>query len=465
MTTKTATSSRPNSTLSSAGMVFDANCGIPVEEQREIFAQINRIAEKNRLSLAASTDASPEAGKGAKKKAFKAKKSGSLFPIVVNAAAVAVLAGGFIALYALQGRTNAEVREGAKVYNTAERALIEEIRRETSSRLEAKESEISQIASQLEDVDAELRDLHSSAQELTAEQRAAEDRLRAMREEYSATLANLQDERSLILEEARAREASLQAQLENRTRELALVAEQSAAAIGMAQEELDRLSREQNQAASVEAQMGAFFATLTSRINENRLDEASEIIATMRGFVNTPAFLGLRSIQARRDLYVQAINSFDVMIDELRRTQNALATGVLSLDRSAEATFAQLQERATQLERDLAERDRRLREMERNLTATTTARDTAAQRVETLQTQNTTLQTNVTQATQRANTLQETVAARDTTIRNQTATINNRDACIQQIQQIIQGRVLADMSFNELSDSLTRIQTALQSLN
>jgi len=454
-------------TTSAKGIVFDANCGISEEEQKEIYAQINRITERNRLSLAAATDT-----KGKKKKSFKAKKSGGFFPAVVNVAAIAVLAGGFFAIYTFQGKTDAEVREGAKVYNTAERALIEEIRKETSSRLEAKESEISQIASQLEDVDAELRDLHSSAQELTAEQRAAEDRLQAMREEYRATLASLQDERSLILEEARAREASLQAQLESRTRELAMVAEQSAAAIGMAQEELDRLSREQNQAASIEAQMGAFFATLTSRINENRLDEAAEIIAAMRGFLGTPAFQGLRSIQARRDLYAQAINSFDIMIDELRRTQAALATGVVSLDRSAEATFAQVQERAAQLERDLADRDRRLREAERNLTTTATARDSATQnvatlerRVETLQTQNTTLQTNVNQATQRANTLQETVAARDTTIRSQTATINNRDACIQQIQQVLQGKVLADMSFNELNDSLTRIQTALQSLN
>jgi len=457
-----------NTTTSNKGMVFDASCGISEEEQREIFAQINKIAEKNRLSLAASADS----GKGKKKKAFKAKKSGGFFPIVVNAAAIAVLAGGFLALHAFQGKTDAEVREGAKVYNTAERALIEEIRKETSSRLEAKESEISQIASQLENVDAELRDLHSSAQELTAEQQAAEDRLRTMREEYLATLSNLHDERSLILEEARAREASLQAQLESRTRELALVAEQSAAAIDIAQAELDRLSREQAQAASVEAQMGAFFATLTARINENRLDEAADIIATMRGFLSTPAFQGLRSIQARRELYSQAINSFDIMIDELRRTQAALATGVMSLDRSAEATFAQVQERATQLERDLADRDRRLREMERNLTATTTARDTATQnvatlerRAETLQTQNATLTANVNRETQRANTLQETVAARDTTIRSQTATISNRDACIQQIQQVLQGKVLADMSFNELNDSLTRIQTALQTLN
>jgi len=348
------------------GMVFDANCGIPEEEQREIFAQINRIAEKNRLSLAASADV----GKVKKTKPFIAKKSGSLFPVLVNAAAIAMLAGGFLALYIFQGRTDVDIREGAKLYNSAERALIEEI----------------------------------------------------------------------VSDSARS--------------------------------ELDRLSREQAHAAAVEAQMAAFFANVSRAVNENNLDEASRIIRSMRDFLNTPAFQGLRSIQARKDLYAQAITSFETLVDELRRSQAALASGILSLDRSAEEMFTQLQERSAQLERDLADRDRRITEIERTLQTTTAARDSATQnvatlerRVETLQTQNATLQTNVNQTTQRANTLQDTVAARDSTIRNQNATIGNRDACIQQIQQVIQGRALADMTFNELSDSLTRIQGALQSLN
>ena len=453
-----------NNTMSTnEEIVFDPGCGIPEEEQREIFAQINNIAEKNRLSLSVAADG--VAVKGKKKRRFKAKKSGGLFPVLVNAAAIAALAGGFFALYTFQGKTDAQVREGARVYNSAERALIEEIRKETSSRLEAKENEISLIASQLENVDAELRDLHSSAQDLTAEQRAAEDRLRAMREEYRAALANLQDERSVILEEARMREASLQVQLDNRTRELALVAEQSAAAIGVAQGELDRLSREQNQAAAVEAQMAAFFATLTARINENRLDEAAEIIVTMRGFLNTPAFMGLRSIQARRDLYLQSINSFDVMIEELRRTQAALATGVMSLDRSAEATLAQLQERNAQLERDLAERNRSVAEMERTLQASSTASAGAAQNVTVLERRVETLQADVARESGRANSLQEQVNTRDNTIRTQTATIANRNDCIEQIQNVIRGRSIADMTIGELSDSLSRIQNALQSLN
>jgi len=444
-------------------IVFDPGCGIPEEEQREIFAQINNIAEKNRLSLSVAADG--VAVKGKKKRRFKAKKSGGLFPVLVNAAAIAALAGGFFALYTFQGKTDAQVREGARVYNSAERALIEEIRKETSSRLEAKENEISQIASKLEGVDAELRNLHSSNQELTVEQQAAEDQLRAMQEEYRALLSGLQNERSRILEEARMREANLQAQLESRTRELALVAEQSAAAIDIAQGELDRLSREQAQAASVEAQMGALFANLNAMINENRLEEAVGIISSMRGFLNTPAFQGLRSIQARKELYAQAINSFDTMIDELRRNRAALATGIMSLDRSAEAMFAELQEKNAQLERDIAEKDRTLRDTSA-ASVNTAQRLTALEgRVTTLQTENRTLQADVTRESGRANSLQDQLNTRDTTIRNQTATITNRNDCIEQIQQIIQGRSIADMTIGELSDSLSRIQNALQTLN
>jgi len=442
-------------------IVFDPNCGISEEEQREIFAQINSIAEKNRLSLSIAAEGA--AGKGKKKRRFKAKKSGGLFPVLVNAAAIAALAGGFLALYTFQGKTDAQVREGARVYNTAERALIEEIRKETSSRLEAKENEISLIASKLEGVDAELRNLHSSNQELTVEQQAAEDQLRAMQDEYRALLSGLQNERSRILEEARMREASLQAQLESRTRELALVAEQSAVAIDIAQGELDRLSREQAQAASVEAQMGALFANLNAMINENRLEEAAGIISSMRGFLNTPAFQGLRSIQARRELYVQAINSFDTMIDELRRSQAALATGIMSLDRSAEAMFAELQEKNAQLEQSIAERDRRITETERTLRADV-ARESG--RATSLQAQIDTLRADVTRENGRANSLQEQLNTRDTTIRNQTATIANRNAFVEQIQGVFQGgKTFGEMSIDELRDSSTRIQAALQSLN
>jgi peptidoglycan hydrolase CwlO-like protein len=117
--------------------------------------------------------------------------------------------------------------------------------------------------------------------------------------------------------------------------------------------------------------------------------------------------------------------------------------------------------------------------MERTLQTANTTGERAAQnvtvlerRVETLQAQNGTLQTqngalqnDVERERGRANTLQEQVTARDNTIRNQIATINNRAAVLDQIQNVIRGRSIADMTISELNDSLSRIQNALQSLN
>jgi len=350
-------------------IVFDSGCGISEEEQREIFAQINSIAEKNRLSLSIAADS----GAGKEKRHFKAKKSGGVFPVLVNVAAIAALAGGFLALYAFQGKTDAQVREGARVYNSAERALIEE-----------------------------------------------------------------------------------------------LVSEQSAAARG----ELEQLSREQIQTAAVEAQMAAFFANLSRAVNESNLEEAVRIIRSMRDFLNTPAFQGLRSIQSRKDLYAQAINSFEIIVNELRRTQAALASGIMSLDRSAEAMFLELQEKNAQLERDLAEMDRALRAsntagasatqnltaLEGRFTTLQTQNNALQDRFTNLQTQNGTLQTDLNRANQRVQSLESNV-------NRQEAVITNRNDCIEQIQQVIRGKAIADMTISELSDNLSRIQRALQTLN
>jgi len=456
-------------------MVFDAACGISEEEQREIFAQINAIAEKNRLSLAAGADASAVAAditeKGKKKKSkrrFKAKKSGGFFPVAVNIAAIAALAGGFFALHTLQGKTDAEVREGTKVYNTAERALIETIRKETTSRLEEKESEISVIVSQLEDVDAQLRELHSSNKELSVEQKAAEEKLIALQTEYRSALSSVQDERSRILEEARAREASLQSQLESRTRELALVSSQNATIVDLAFNEMEQLSGEQNQTAIVEAQMGAFFANINNKINENRLDEAADIVRSTRSFLNTPAFQGLRAIQARKEMYAQTINTFETMIEELRRNQAAMATGVVPLDRSAEKTLADLKEENDQLKKansegavlvkqlaDMKKTVETLENTKKTLEANSTVRDNRIRSLEK-------------DITDRDNTIaaqESTIATRNSTISANDRTITNRNNVLARIRGEIEGgKSVDDMSFNEIKESLAKIQDALRGL-
>jgi chromosome segregation ATPase len=495
-------------------ITFDPKSGISEDEQKEILEKIDGITESRRRSLSATADAGEAAevggGKG-KKNRFKAKKSGNLFPALVNAAAVIALVGGLFVLSSFQGKTDTQVRTGTKVYNSAERALIAEIRKETSSRLEAKENEIAQITTQLEGVDAELRGLYSSSGELTDEQRVTEARLKSLHEEYLASLAILQDERSRILEDARTREAVLQTQLENRTRELALTEEQSTAALELVRSELDRLSKEQAQAATVEARMGALFANLYGQLNENRLDEAAGTIQSMRNFLNTPAFQALRSIQARRELYTQSVNAFQAMLDEARRNRAIIAGEMKPPDASAEEELADLRERVVELQQNLdavsqgsgatrnrlAEldknnkaleasskaKDRTISDLESKLTMQTRDTQTARQQTETVRQQAETARQQAETARQEATAahqtevaaLTQTVEARETTIKEREDTIRERDSTINEqvgqlrtrnnvisvITDVVGNDDVADMSHRQISDMIERIRRTL----
>jgi chromosome segregation ATPase len=385
-----------------AEILFDADSGISAEEQREILAAINSIADQNRRALAEgiARGAATGAAEAGNRRRFKARKSGGLFPALVNAAAVALLAGGFLLLASFQGKTDAQARQGAKPYTGEEQALIGEIRKETSSRIEEKENEISLMASRLEAVDARLQTIHSRYDELTAEQQATENQLLALREEYRFSLAALRDERSRILEEAREREADLRSQIEARAKELdslaaqnaaltaqgaalaaqnAALAEQSAAsaaqsaanaaqsaaiisenaaALDNARAEIDRLSREREKSALVEAELGAFFVNLNTWIQAGRFAEAAVAARAMRDFLNTPAFQGLRSIQERKDMYSQAIDSVEALLEQTRKNEAALAAARKLPGAETGQALAALREQYAALEQTLEEQNR-----------------------------------------------------------------------------------------------------------
>ncbi|MDR2576155.1 MAG: hypothetical protein LBC52_06915 [Treponema sp.] len=386
-------------TNDTSGIVFDAKSGISEEEQREILSKINNIAEKNRLSL---LESGQDEGKG-KNKRFKAKKTGGFFPIAVNIAAIAALAGGLIVLSSMQWKTDAQVRTGSKVHNSVERALIEEIRKE----------------SQNETVS-----------------------------------------------------------------------------------ELERLNRDYYQAAAIENQISALFANLNGHINDNNLEQAGATIKAMRDFINTPAFQDLRSIQARKGLYVQAIDSFETMIGETRKFQAALNS-----DNPNQNPFSDYQTKIAQLEQELKEKDdminsqgssasRRLNELQKTNSSLQTENRQLERTNNTLQTRNTqlttelqrqtqtasTLQQNLTQATtqyQRAEsdleaekartaTLTQTVAARDSTISTNENTIrdlrrqnDSQTQRINRIQEVLQGKAAVNMTIAELSESVNKIQEVL----
>jgi chromosome segregation ATPase len=432
------------------GIVFDSASGISEEEQREILAKINSIAEKNRRSLSAGAEGAAAGGTGkAKKKVpFKAKKTGRVFPLLVNAASLALLAGGFLLLSSFQGKTDTRIREGAKVYNSAERALISEIRKETASRIEAKENEIARIVSQLEGVDSQLQELHSNNQELTAEQRAAEEKLRAMQDEYRASLGTLQDERSRILEDSRQQEANLRAQLEARSKELAAVAEQSAAALGYAQNELERLSSEQEKTAAIEAQLGGYLVAADEQIRKDQLAAAGETLKAMRAFLNTPNFSSLRAIQNKKEFYTRTITAMENLIEETRKSR-AAGGG------ETEKNLAELQSKNAQLEETVEG-------LQKTIAAFSSEGAGAAQRLTELESQVAAQRTLYSALEASAAEKDRAITALETEKNEASQTVSARDATINQLRAENQTQ---QEQITNLDTQLTSLRQALQALS
>ncbi len=422
---------------------FDEKSGISLEEQKEILAGINGIAEKNRRSLSGVSTA----------RSFKAKKNGGLFPIVVNVAAALILAGGFFLMYFFHSREEIQIREGTKVFNTAERALIEEIRKETSLRIEEKENEISLIVSKMEDIDSQLRNLYSSNMELTAEQIAAEESLKQLQEEYGVTLATLRDDRSRILESARAREASLYAQLEEQAREINEISETSEAALNRARAEMQRLNSEYEKAAALDAQLRAGFQVTGEQINGGNFADATNTLETLRQFLNTSDFQGLRSIQARKEIYIQTITVLESMIEEAVADKEALAAvgaGDISVQEVEElrAENTRLSENVDSLNRTLATANsqgsdtaRRLTELENSAAA--------------LRTRNNALETRAQQRDADIAAKDETIAGLESQNTELTQTITAKDETIRTLEE----------DKTSLDTQLTSLRQALQALS
>lgn len=412
-------------------VVFDAKSGISVEEQKEILSQINSIAEKNRRLLSQNASALQAGAKQGS--VINAKKNGAFFPLAINIAAAVVLCAGALLLISSNGRMDAQVRTGGAVYNLTERALIEDIRRDTAQKIAAKEKEIASIASRLDEVDSELFQLYSSNQDLNAEQLAAQQRLLSMHNVFREELATLQEERSQILEDSRSREARLRAQFEERTREIAAAQQRAAGELDSAVSELERLTNEQERIAAIDAQLSGGLAAINAYMKDSQYDQAAQTIASLRHFCNNNALASSRSFQSKREFYNQALNFIEAMIADVRGN-----SGVRSADAGVEQ--ADLQARNVQLQDTIAEmqktidafnsgssgQSRRLSELEgtvSSLRGNVSSLETSAaekdRTISTLQGQNANLSQTVT-TLQSANSTQEQEIAN---LRNQLAII------------------------------------------
>jgi chromosome segregation ATPase len=322
-------------------IVFDSASGFSVEEQQEILEEINSLARETRLTVP------PETLKTA------AKKRGILFPVLVNIAALLLLALGFFLLMFFHSREEADIREGTIVLGLTERKLIQEIRQETSRLIGEKEREINDYLAKLAGADAEYKELEASVETLTEEQQQRAEYLLKVQDEYRGAITGLQEERARILEDARSRETELRAQAEARVRELSSRIEQSASELTAAQEELGRLASEQERVSRVESQLGGYYQRVNESIRAGDLDNAAALLGSMKEFLNTPSLQGIRSLESRKRSHLAAIGSLELGVAEALRAReetSSVSSGGASIDAALTEEVEALQKQIGTLE-------------------------------------------------------------------------------------------------------------------
>ena len=313
-------------------IIFDDKSGISIDEQREILYKINKIAEKNRRSL--SEGASGEEDGKAETAVINAKKTGAFFPMAVNIAAIITLCAGAFLLFFFNGKTDAQIRKGTAVFNLMERALIEEIRRDTAEKISAKEREIASITSRLEEVGGQLALLYSGNQILSLGQLAARERLLSAQNSYRAELAVLHEERAQILESSRSREANLRARLE-----------EGASAPDSAGIELGRITNEQEAVAAIDAQISGGLASAGELVIRGEYERAAVLLETLRDFCNNNVYAFSRSFQTRRDFYNRSLYFLETIItDAVNKSGAQLSQGAGSQEQSLSAKNAELEQ-------------------------------------------------------------------------------------------------------------------------
>jgi len=417
---------------------IDEKAGISIEEQKEILTQINGITEKYRQQLSES-GTQPDK----KKKNFVITgKKGSVFPLAVNAAAVILLIGGGLLLITFFGKADAQVRTGSIVYNLTERAVIEEIRRDTMEKISAKDKEIALILSRLEEVDNQLMLLQSSNQDLTIEQLNTQERLLAQQRSYRNELTVLYDERSQILEDSWTREVRLRSQLDERNRESSSNQQRTANEQDSAAGELERLSSERERIAVIDTQFTGSLTIISGLIQSGQYSQAAAVTEELRHIINNNSLAAFRSFETRKEFYNQSINSIEIIIAEMIKFQDINSEGLELYEKNLqlEQTISEMQSTINAASSGSTGQLRRLNEQEESISV--------------LRSNVSTLETRVTERDRTINTLETIVTERERTINSLETRITERERTNNTLET----------EKNQLTQTITELQSANSAL-
>ena len=344
-------------------IVFDPESGISREDQRDILQEIDGISTQNRMKV------TPDLFR------VHAIKRGVLFPLVVIAAAVFASGLGVLTFYLLfqQGETQLTSEQGASI--TAEGKLIEQVRKDSAARLEAKNQQINDIQGRLAEIDKQRQDLQSNmdakvgqkeqelraalAQELEAERaklqnqglsdqaitkrlqdieaqknaetarqldsfrrqaeadRAkAEQNLKSLEGQFNANLARANTERQQVLADSRKREEDLRSQLEQKTQ----VLESEKA---KARQALNTLATRQEQEDLVSGQLIGLYAVARADIAQKNYPKALQSLKAVGNYVNSQDVAALPGIAKRRDFDLFVVDSLTALVQGEMDKSNA----------------------------------------------------------------------------------------------------------------------------------------------
>ena len=333
---------------------YDPDSGISREDQKEILQEIEKVATESRIAV------SPEAF------AVKAAKKGILFPVIVNAAAVFALVVGYFAFQLLFQRSETEAARESAAGITAAGKLIEELKKESEAQLQEKNAQINQIQGQLAQIDRERQSLQSTmdekvreretqlraavAAELDAERqklrsqglsdqdiarrlselearkntefttelesyrrqadeerRKSEANLRALENEYTASLARANDERQKVLADSKKREEDLRAQLDQRTKELESDKAKAEAA-------LRALASQKEKEDLATGQLVGMYTVAKSDIAAKDYAKALQSLQAIRDYVSREEVIALPAIARRREVDIFVVDSLTGLV-------------------------------------------------------------------------------------------------------------------------------------------------------
>jgi DNA repair exonuclease SbcCD ATPase subunit len=186
---------------------------------------------------------------------------------------------------------------------------------------------------------------------------------------YGEELSVLRDERSRILEDARSREAILHAQFEQRTGELTASRQVVSVWTDSAIDELERLSGEQEKIAAIDAYLAGGLVSVSVLVQTGQYEQAAGTIENLRLFCNNNSLAAARSFQPKKEIYNQAIESMETIVDEIRKFQAVNGEGWALFEKNAqlEETVAEMQKKIDAFDAGSSGQARRITEMEKDI--------------------------------------------------------------------------------------------------